>query len=440
MNFIFLLWLVLSALFLLTTIYLAILALASLRRPTPVPDLPPVQRFALVIPAHNEERVIGDLIENLWQLRYPRELYDVYVVADNCEDDTAAVARQRGATVIERHESGRRGKNHALRWAFAQVLALAAHQGRDYDAFVVIDADNAVSLDFLQKMNNRLCQGERLLQGYLATKNPDDSLVSRVIALQYIVTNRLWQLGKERLRLSCALGGTGTCITVDLIKEYGWNGESLTEDLEFEIRMALEGVRSAWVHEAVVYDEKPTAFRVAWRQRQRWMIGQFDVLRRYLPSLLIESLRKRDLNLLDQALYLLQPLWLLVIGGYAILENALIILRLSQAVTAGGLQSHVPDLVSVTLPFVAYLLLYIPLALYLEKIPARPRLLPMVIQVLLVPAIWFFIVLSSLLHLGERKWVHTPHSAKLDPRIRIREGLVFSDKQVAGPTLTRRAR
>ena len=189
----------------------------------------------MVVAAHNESKVIGELIRNLYELNYPKELYDIYVVADNCSDNTADIAGEKGAYVIERFNKKEKGKGYALEYAFNHIFAMDIQ----YDAVVVFDADNLVSPDFLRIMNCRLQKGEKIIQGYLDTKNAGDTWITKSIYIGYLLTNRFWQLSKYNLGLTCALGGTGMCISVDLLKQYGWGMTSLTEDLEFQTK-ALE--------------------------------------------------------------------------------------------------------------------------------------------------------------------------------------------------------
>ena len=136
--------------------------------------LTPEKTFAIVVAAHNERAVIGQLIENLQKLEYPKPYYDIFVVADNCFDDTAEIARRAGAIVCERQSEVGKGKGFALEWMFERLFAME----RQYDAVVVFDADNLVHPRFLLEMNNRLLKGDQLIQGYLDAKNPYDTWVS----------------------------------------------------------------------------------------------------------------------------------------------------------------------------------------------------------------------------------------------------------------------
>ncbi|NPV73503.1 MAG: glycosyltransferase family 2 protein [Pelotomaculum sp.] len=272
--------------------------------------LPPSSRFAIVVAAHNEEKVIGELIRNLNELDYPKELYDVYVVADNCTDSTAKIAREKGAVVFERFNKAERGKPYALEFAFSKIF----ESGIPYDAVCVFDADNLVDTNFLTVMNAHLLKGEKIIQGYLDTKNAGDTWITKSIYVSYILTNRFLQLSKYNLGLTCALGGTGMCLSVDVLKRYGWGMTSLTEDLEFQTKALLNGIKVTWAHDARVYDEKPLTLMQSWRQRKRWMQGHTNVAGRYVARLIREGIRTRNFAMIDGAVYLIQPYFLMFTG------------------------------------------------------------------------------------------------------------------------------
>lgn len=270
----------------------------------------PETRFAVLIAAHNEERVIASLVENLLHVDYPEELYDVIVIADNCDDQTAEAAEQAGGTVWARTNPAQRGKGYALQWAFDRIFA----QDKRYDAVLVIDADNLVDLSLLRIINNHLLAGEEIVQAYLDSKNPSDTWVTRSIHVGYVITNRLMQLAKYNIGLSSALGGTGMCIKTDLLERIGWGAESLTEDLEFQMKALLNGVPVCWAHDAVVFDEKPLTLIASWNQRQRWMQGHFSIARRYAPRLFLRGLQKHNLALIDAGLYCINPFFMMLSG------------------------------------------------------------------------------------------------------------------------------
>ena len=267
----------------------------------------PEKRFAVVIPAHNERVVIGNLVDCCLAMDYPHELFDVFVIADNCTDDTAAVSEQHGAQVIERTNMRRRGKGFALADAFHRLLA-----ARSYDAVVVFDADNLVAPNFLQVMNAELIAGRQVIQGRIDCKNPDDTWVSATFGMSFWTSNRFWFLAKHNLGLSAALGGTGMCMSTEALRAVGWDPTTLTEDLEFSAKALLAGYKTYWSHDAAIFDEKPLTFAQSWRQRLRWAQGQAQVLSVYLPRLLWAGIREHNLVKLEGGVALFQPFYVIL--------------------------------------------------------------------------------------------------------------------------------
>ncbi|MBM7566888.1 glycosyltransferase family 2 protein [Paenibacillus sacheonensis] len=259
----------------------------------------PQKSFAVLVAAHNEAQVVGALVENLQKLDYPKELYDIFVICDNCTDNTAEIVRSYGVTACERKNPHLRGKGHAIEWMLKELWAMP----RQYDAIVMFDADNLVGNDFLMHMNNDLCEGHKVIQGYLDTKNPTDSWVTASYAITYWYCNRLWQLSRRNLNMANYLGGTGMCFDTELIKEMGWGATSLVEDLEFSMRCVKRGIHPVLNYDAKVYDEKPLTFKASARQRLRWMQGHFTVARSYFFPLLWQSIKERSFVKFDAALY-----------------------------------------------------------------------------------------------------------------------------------------
>ena len=226
--------------------------------------------FGVVICARNEESVIAALIESLKAQEYPSDLFDIIVVADNCTDATAAVAREHGATVLERFDSEHIGKGYALEWVFDQLLH---GDFRRYEAFTVFDADNVVDPMYLQYVNAALCSGADATQCYRETKNPFDSVISGCYAIYWYMLTRFYHQVRSNRGLPCSIGGTGFAFKRHTIEENGWHTETLTEDSEFASRLILKGGHIQFVREAITYDEQPTSWRVSVTQRLRWMCG-----------------------------------------------------------------------------------------------------------------------------------------------------------------------
>jgi cellulose synthase/poly-beta-1,6-N-acetylglucosamine synthase-like glycosyltransferase len=292
-----------EALIFVVLFYYYYISVSGWRKQDEEKDFNPEKRFALITAAHNEEAVIRYHLESLKHLNYPVELFDIYVIADNCTDNTAEIARQEGANVMERF-SPERGKGFALEWMFNKLFAM---EDQKYDAICLFDADNVVSSNFLLEMNSKLKKGFRSIQGYLDTKNPNDSWVTASYATAYWSMNRMWQLARFNKGLSNALGGTGVCLEYKLLKEFGWGATCLTEDLEFTMKLLLNGIKTSWAHEAKVYDEKPVLFSQTWRQRTRWLQGHWDVAFRYMIPLIKKGINEKKWYPIDGAIYLFQP-------------------------------------------------------------------------------------------------------------------------------------
>ncbi len=270
----------------------------------------PVKKFALVIAAHNEELVIAHIIDSLKRQNYPKELYDIFVVADNCTDNTSKIASEHGAIVYNRVNNELKGKGFALEWMFEKIFNMETN----YDAISIFDADNIVSCNYLAEMNKQLCKGHKVVQGYIDSKNPFDSWITCSYSIAFWLSNRIFQLPRYYLGLSCGLCGTGFCVETTVLKKIGWGATCLTEDLEFTMKLALNGMKVAWAHDAVVYDEKPLTLRQSWNQRKRWMQGHADCASRFLGALFKKAFKEQNLVAFDCALYLFQPIRFIFIG------------------------------------------------------------------------------------------------------------------------------
>lgn len=258
-------------------------------------------KFMMILPAHNEQNVIGNLIESLKNLDYPDELYDIYVIADNCTDDTAKIAKDMGAIVYERFDDKKKTKGFAMQWFLNQKIK----ENADYDAFCVFDADNIVDKNFLNAMNKKLCQGEQIVQGYRDIKNPDDSWISAGYALFYWTMNRFYHLARYNLGLSPLINGTGFTVDFNLIKPTGWDTITLTEDIEFSLKNIAKGRKLGWATDAIVYDEQPTEFKQSWSQRSRWTVGHLQCMKYYTKDLAEGVVEYRTLMNFDGLLYLM---------------------------------------------------------------------------------------------------------------------------------------
>jgi glycosyltransferase involved in cell wall biosynthesis len=260
----------------------------SARRAPPVDGLsrPPHTRFLILIPAHNEEKLLPDLLANLRALDYPEKRYQIHVVADNCTDRTAELARQGGAVAHERTNLELRGKGYALQWLLERIWQAAI----PYDAVVILDADSVVSPNFLRVMDGHLARGERAIQCYYAVRDPDRSWS---VALRYAalaVLHYLRPLGRMALGGSVGLKGNGMVFAASIVRRYPWSA-SLTEDIEYHMALVLGGERVTFAHDAVVWAEMPGTLADSQSQNVRWERGRLEMVRGYVPKLLAAAWR-----------------------------------------------------------------------------------------------------------------------------------------------------
>ncbi|WP_196594162.1 glycosyltransferase family 2 protein [Pectinatus sottacetonis] len=381
------------------TVYYLCIGICGLWRRKEKKILVPQKSFAIIVAAHNEKMVIGQLIDNLYELDYPKKLYDVFVIADNCSDNTAEIARNHGAAVHERTDKKNQGKGFALEWMFDRLFKMK----RQYDAVAIFDADNLVDKRFLLEMNNRLCKGDKVIQGYLDAKNPYDTWVSGTFSIAFWVIDHIWHLAKTNIGLSSVLGGTGMCITTEVLHKYGWGATCLTEDMEFTMKALTEGIKTTWAHDAIVYDEKPLTFMQSWRQRKRWAQGQFDVAHRFIPKMIKAGIKKHDIRILDGCLHLLQPHFLLISTFFVIMSY--VQMGLGRPIFTNMYQ-FLPSALLTVITLAQYIL---PIIILL-KIHVKPKAW---LYLILYPVFiysWIPIVFLGFIHRNEHEWSHTQHT------------------------------
>ena len=281
--------------------YLA--ALAGLaRRSAPPAPAGVVPRFAVVVPAHDEERGIAATVHSLLALDYPREALRILVVADNCSDATAAAAEAAGAEVLVRVQPARPGKGHALRFAFDQLLREGA-----VDAVAVVDADTLVSGNLLAAFAARLARGGHALQAHYAVRNAEESWRTRLLALAFAAMHGVRSLARERLSLSCGLRGNGMAFSAELLRRVPHAAWSVVEDVEYGLQLGCAGERVQYVAEAEVRGEMAADERASRAQRRRWELGRREIARRHALPLLRRAAAARSAVLADLAADLLVP-------------------------------------------------------------------------------------------------------------------------------------
>lgn len=261
-----------------------------------------MRRFCLLIPAHNEALNIGTVAARLHDLDYPASLFTVVVIADNCDDETAALARQNGAEAMERTDTEKRGKGYALEWALQTLL----HDPRRFDAFVFLDADSFLSPNFLREMDAHLADGHEAIQGRYDVENVSDTWRTKMMACALALAHYVKPLGRNTLGWSDGLKGNGMCFSRGVMERVPWSGESITEDIEYTLRLVTANVRIVFAPNAVVRAQMPTSGSQAATQRKRWEGGRYGLLKRAV-RLFGDGLRTRRMRVVDRAIELLIP-------------------------------------------------------------------------------------------------------------------------------------
>ncbi len=230
------------------------------------------RRYAVLICARNEESVIAQLIDSIHRQTYPSDLLDVYVMADNCTDQTRAVAEAAGAITFERADQEKVGKGYALD---ALCHCVWDRCGQDYyDAFFVFDADNLLAPDYVEQMNRVFSNGFQVVTSYRNSKNFGDNWITAGYGIMFMREARHMNNARMILHTSSNISGTGFMVSSAILqKAGGWPYHCLTEDLEFTMDQVSSGVKIGYCHDAVFYDEQPTKFIQSWRQRIRWTKG-----------------------------------------------------------------------------------------------------------------------------------------------------------------------
>lgn len=235
-------------------------------------------KYGIVISARNESKVIANLINSIKASDYPQDLLKIFVIADNCTDNTAQICRDMGCIVFERFNKEKVGKGYALNFLFTKLHTEPEFADIIPEAYIVLDADNVIKPDFITEMNKAYDSGYEMATSYRNSKNMGKNWISAGYGYWFMHEARHLNNSRMMLNSSCAISGTGFLVSSKVVKEYdNWNFFMLTEDIQCSTEYALSGRQVAYVSTAELYDEQPETFRQAWRQRERWAKGFYQV-------------------------------------------------------------------------------------------------------------------------------------------------------------------
>lgn len=310
-----LLWLLVSCCYLYQVYYIIYMILKR-RDKEPKNINNKTNKIGIIISARNEEAVIGHLLDTINNQTYPRDMIDVYVIADNCsaDDKTAQISEEKGANVVVRNCPDLIGKGYAIDYLFSTMN----DNLNDCAAFIVLDADNVLDKNYVAEMNKVFNQGYRVITSYRNSKNYGSNWISAGYSVWFMRESKYLNEARMNLNISCAISGTGFLVHSDIIKEAGgWKYFLLTEDIEFTIDNVMKGEKIGYAKDAVLYDEQPVKFSQSWRQRMRWAKGFYQVMSKYGKDLAYNAFVKRNFSCFDMLMVIFPAVILCIVCGFA---------------------------------------------------------------------------------------------------------------------------
>ena len=295
-------------------------------------------KYLIIIPAHNEELLLGSTLDSVAHIQYPAENMATLVIADNCSDATAQIAADHGAFVGVRVDPLRAGKGYVLHDVIGALLNNpTANRVRldprvttfRFDAAVFLDADTVVHSEILRAFATQLSEGDEILQACYGVRNADESMRTRLMTCALALAHFAKPAGRQKLGLSDGLKGNGFCVSRAVMEAIPLSGDSITEDIEYTLRLCEAGYKVTFVPEALVWAQMPAGGSASVSQRRRWESGRYHLLRTRVPHLLAQATRRRDARLLDRVIELIIPPFaeLTAIQFVILMASAIVLMR-----------------------------------------------------------------------------------------------------------------
>lgn len=396
-------------------------------------------RYAVLISARNEAAVIADLLHSLNSQDYPRELFDVYVIADNCTDDTALIARQHGAVAFERFNDKKIGKGYALNWGLHRIWELfddvaeredtlpdfkRGAEKCPYEAYFVFDADNVLCSDYITEMNKTFDSGALASTSYRNSKNFSTNWISAGYGIWFLREAKFLSQSRLILNTSCAISGTGFFIAHSLLKDAnGWKWHLLTEDIEFSAYQITKGVRISYCPSAMLFDEQPENFKTSWNQRYRWAKGFYQVFAHYAGRLVKGMFRnpKGHRWACYDMLMTIAPGMLLTL--IVLLFNIIIVVLCATGVMSAGnaFASSLSSVMFCILNYCSFMGILGALTVFMEwhNIQARPW--QKVFYCITFPLFMLtYIPIAICALFGKASWKPIPHNVRMSPSAAVK--------------------
>jgi cellulose synthase/poly-beta-1,6-N-acetylglucosamine synthase-like glycosyltransferase len=377
--------------------YYWLLLLAAVFRKRQGPETAPrhpLDRFAIIIPAHNEEDTLGKTLENCMSLDYPHSSFDVFVIADNCTDGTAKLAEEFGVKVLERHDTSKKGKGFALAWALERILPL------EHDGIVILDADCTIDCNALRVFDTYFATGGKVLQANCVVANPDDSPISYALAVGNLIENELFYAPKSALGLAVFLRGTGMAFKREVLVSHPWLAHGIVEDVEYSQTLIGSGIKVCFVPEVKVRSDFPITGQQLKVQRTRWSSGNVEIGKKHAISVMWRGLKSGQKEYIDAG-------WTLLV-----LSRPLVLIELGLAIVMSLASCYVIPAMTGCWPLFAGLVvmglhvIYLLVGVFMVGITTRRVLLMM--RAPLVLGNLLFIAVMGILGAGKDDWAKTP--------------------------------
>ena len=363
----------------LASLYLVVLSLgAFLFKPIREPNSPALS-IGVMIPAHNEEHTLPEAIHSIHKANYPKHQLDLFVIADRCSDRTATIAKELGATVIERPNTSKQGKGPALNDFLTLHKDLYAH----CDVIALIDADTIVDENFFSEVSASISSPDiDIVQGQYRVFNDHKSWLTGITSAAFIASNHLRMAGKAWLGASVGIKGNGIAFRSEILRKTGWPCDSIVEDLGMGLELLKSGHRIHYNDRAIVSSEMPLNTKQASSQRQRWEQGRFELVKKEALPLIKLAVKEKSLALFESAIDLLTPPLSIIVagctcglvvssfitgGGLPLNLSALSLLGLVLHVSSGLIQARAPLHIWLSLGAVPFFILF-KLLLYLRML------------------------------------------------------------------------
>lgn len=394
-------------------VYKIILGVFGLFYKKRFPDTDNEHSFAVLIAGRNEEKVIGNLISSIKNQSYNQDKIKIFIVADNCTDNTFTMANDAGKElgaetfVFERFDNTKVGKGYALDFLLENIHKTLPEYNPD--AFLVFDADNLLDVNYVKEMNKVYDAGYKISTSYRNSKNFDSNWISATTSMSFLRECRFIHTPRAMLNSSTFISGTGFMVSSDVLSfENGWKYTTLTEDIEFSTSNIVKGNVCTYCDDAIFYDEQPTKFKDSWNQRMRWQKGFYQCFAKYFPSLIKTFFSKHCFANYEMMLMLFPFTVILFSWGafYTIYD-----LIYSLTISIDVFVSHLLGFVVVLAVFYSLLVIYGSIILIRERKRCKTTLLKSVGYALAFPLfIYSYIPIAYVCLFSKVKWKPIPHT------------------------------